>query len=593
MNIIKNVFVMLLLVNIESFTQYVVKCPYLINPELTKGYVDSCARFWFSSFDDEYGGFYENVERDGTPSGTSKTMLGNSRTAYGMVRAFMLSGDTTYLNYARRALDFNYSHAWDRVYSGWFNELDREGNVLPSGQRNNDKWSFMQHYALLGITAMVEATQNEIDREYMISGREAIDDNLWDSRPGYEGYFNEAALDWSEPLGKGFTPTMDGITTNILSMFLVTGEDTYRQRLLDVADNVIDHMLPSMELFDYGYPEEYNNDWEPTSNTYVFTGHFLKSAWCLTRAYLVEPKQEYLDFSSIMLDEVYEKGYDHTYGGCYKEYDGLTGTAYGDDKEWWELEQAFNAGVMNYYISKNDTYLRMADESLDFFMKYFVDRENGEVYATTNRKGTPLTFQKASYWKAGYHSIELGYYAYLYGNLFLHQRPVSLFYYFNPQDTAREIKLYPLAIEDENLVITSVRLNGNDYENYTSAERQLSIPSGSGGKFEVTFENIKSNSLASDEVPMEFELKQNYPNPFNPSTSIQYNINTDGMVNLEVYDLLGQRLNVLVNEYKKAGDHKSFWNGRNNNGQEVSSGIYFFHLKFANRLLVKKGILLK
>lgn len=92
---------------------------------------------------------------------------------------------------------------------------------------------------------------------------------------------------------------------------------------------------------------------------------------------------------------------------------------------------------------------------------------------------------------------------------------------------------------------------------------------------------------------MEFELKQNYPNPFNPSTSIQYNINTDGMVNLEVYDLLGQRINVLVNEYKKAGDHKSFWNGRNNNGQEVSSGIYFFHLKFANRLLVKKGILLK
>ncbi len=592
-NITRSIIVIVLLINSSILSQYSFECSYLADSDKAKGYVDSCAVFWFNSYDTLAGGFFENVQRNGSHSGTSKTMLGNTRTAYGMVRAFMLGGDTTYLNYARGALDFNYDHAWDNMNQGWFNEMDRDGGVSSGGQHNNDKWSFMQHYALLGIGAMYEAARDEIDYKYLLDGRQAVDDNLWDTRDGFGGYYDNAAVDWSSPYDKGFTPTMDGITTHALSLYLLTGEDKYKQRLLEMADNVVDYMLPAMNSFAYGYPEQYSSNWDPVlSNTYVFTGHFLKSAWCLTRAYLIEPKQEYLDFSNIIIEEVLNKGYDHEYGGCYKEYNGLTGDQYGDDKEWWELEQAFTACIMNYYISGNENYLEIADETLKFFMDHFVDREYGEVYQTTSRTGNAISSSKASYWKAGYHSIELGYYVYLYGNLYVHNRPVELYYKIDASELDRSLKLYPLAIEDEKLIISDIQLDGDLYTDYVSDERTVSIKSGTGGIFKVTFENSEAVSVADNSMPDKYHLYQNYPNPFNPETLISFHLDERRFVNLSVYDVTGRKIRSLVNEMKGQGIHKVVWNGFNDNGSKAASGIYFLRLKSTGINEVKKAVLL-
>lgn len=586
---------LLILVVLPSLSagQYRFECSYLADPEKVKGYVDSCAVFWFQSYDSTFGGFYENVRRNGTNASSTKTMLGNSRNAYAMARAFMLSGDTTYLSYARGALDFNYKYAWDKVNKGWYNELSREGDILPGGSHNNDKWSFMQHYALLGISAMVDATQNEKDWQFLLDGRKVIDDNLWDSRSEFQGYFDNASVNWSDPYDKGFTPTMDGITTHVLSLYLLTREDQYKERLLALADNVVDYMFPAMSHFAYGYPEQYSSNWEPVlSNTYVFTGHFLKSAWCLTRAYLIEPKPEYLEFSTNIINEVLNKGYDHEYGGCYKEYNGLTGEQYGTDKEWWELEQAFTACIMNYYITRDESFLEIADETLKFFMDYFVDREYGEVYQTTTRTGSPTVGSKASYWKAGYHSVELGYYVYLYGNLYVHNEPVDLYYYIEPVSTERTIKLYPLAIEDSKLKISDVVLNGDLYTDFVPDERTLILPSGTGGIFKVTFENTTPSSVARNQIPEKFEMYQNYPNPFNPETTIEFSIPDAGKVDLTVYDITGQKVKTLIQSSVDAGSYKAVWNGKNENGYKAASGIYLIRLFYNDKYLTKKAVLL-
>lgn len=575
--------------------QYEIKCDYLKSPEKIKGYIDSCASFWIPTYDTLYGGFFSNIARDGkVTDGNSKNMLTQSRTAYGMARAFMLLGDTTYLKYARGALNFMYEHAWDKTNGGWYNEMNRQGDILPGGQENGRKWSFMQNYALLGVGAMVEAAQNDIDWKFYSDGRNTVDNYLWDSRQGFEGYYNEASLNWSNPKGKGFTPTMDAITTHVLYYYLITHEEKYKERLLQLADNVVDHLLPAMDDFQYGYPEEFDSDWNPVlSNTYVFTGHLLKSAWCLTRAYLLEPKKEYLDFSTTILEEVLAKGYDSQYGGCYKEYNGQTGQRYDSNKEWWELEQMFTSSIMNYYISKNENYLKAADETLDFYLKYFVDHTYGEVYQTTNRTGTPTTYSKASYWKAGYHSIELGYYVYLYGNLYIYNKPVDLYYYIQPADSNREIKLYPLAIEDNKLIISSIQLNSQSYTDFSSEKRKLNIPSGTGGVFKVTFINTGSTDVANTELPGSFKLHQNYPNPFNPTTTIQYHLNNSGQVKLEIFDVTGRKIKTLINEYKSAGNYKTTWNGISDIGNIVSSGVYFYRLQAGNLAETKRMILLK
>jgi hypothetical protein len=83
----------------------------------------------------------------------------------------------------------------------------------------------------------------------------------------------------------------------------------------------------------------------------------------------------------------------------------------------------------------------------------------------------------------------------------------------------------------------------------------------------------------NDGVPGEYALSQNYPNPFNPTTSIHFALPSRGMVKLVVYDLIGQEVRTLAQAPFTSGEHTVAWDGRDNNGELVNSGIYFYRLE--------------
>jgi 5'-nucleotidase/UDP-sugar diphosphatase len=93
--------------------------------------------------------------------------------------------------------------------------------------------------------------------------------------------------------------------------------------------------------------------------------------------------------------------------------------------------------------------------------------------------------------------------------------------------------------------------------------------------------------------PQAFELYQNFPNPFNPETQISYSLPEDGQVRLAIYNVLGQQVKVLVDEYQSAGTKTVVWDGRNQNGEQVSSGIYFYKLQAGEVVQTKKMSLMK
>ncbi len=97
------------------------------------------------------------------------------------------------------------------------------------------------------------------------------------------------------------------------------------------------------------------------------------------------------------------------------------------------------------------------------------------------------------------------------------------------------------------------------------------------------------------EVPGGFELKQNYPNPFNPATTIPFTIegNQFQRVSLEVYNLLGQKVKTIYSGILSAGTYRFQWNGTNDYGQAVSSGVYFYKLTVEQTSRVKQMILLR
>ncbi len=94
-------------------------------------------------------------------------------------------------------------------------------------------------------------------------------------------------------------------------------------------------------------------------------------------------------------------------------------------------------------------------------------------------------------------------------------------------------------------------------------------------------------------IPKTYQLFQNYPNPFNPETQIRYDLPVSGQVKLTIYNILGQKVKVLVDEIQDAGHKSVFWDGRDDGGREVASGIYFYKIKAQNYLKTKKMILLK
>ena len=88
-------------------------------------------------------------------------------------------------------------------------------------------------------------------------------------------------------------------------------------------------------------------------------------------------------------------------------------------------------------------------------------------------------------------------------------------------------------------------------------------------------------------------LAGNYPNPFNPETTIAFSLEKAGSVKLEVYNIKGQKVKTLANENMDKGRHNVVWNGRDNQGRKVSSGVYLYRLKTAKQEFNNKMILIK
>jgi flagellar hook assembly protein FlgD len=94
-------------------------------------------------------------------------------------------------------------------------------------------------------------------------------------------------------------------------------------------------------------------------------------------------------------------------------------------------------------------------------------------------------------------------------------------------------------------------------------------------------------------LPAEFVLLQNYPNPFNPETSISFALPKDGQTTLRVYDITGKLIKTLIDEQKVAGYYVAKWNGKNENNEIVSSGLYLYQITSGEYNSTKRMLLLK
>jgi hypothetical protein len=94
-------------------------------------------------------------------------------------------------------------------------------------------------------------------------------------------------------------------------------------------------------------------------------------------------------------------------------------------------------------------------------------------------------------------------------------------------------------------------------------------------------------------IPLSYKLKQNFPNPFNPETKIYFEIPEANDVSIVIYNMLGQKVRTLVDDNYKAGQHIVNWNGTNDQGIRLSTGVYFYRIKAGDFIASKKMLMLK
>ena len=112
--------------------------------------------------------------------------------------------------------------------------------------------------------------------------------------------------------------------------------------------------------------------------------------------------------------------------------------------------------------------------------------------------------------------------------------------------------------------------------------------------YTIDLDEVVSNiDLDQLGIPKDFALGQNYPNPFNPTTTIRYQLPQARHVSINVYNLLGQMVTTLVDESQKAGYKAVVWDGTNNSGHRVSSGLYIYRMKAGEFIDVKRMLFLK
>jgi fibronectin type 3 domain-containing protein len=162
------------------------------------------------------------------------------------------------------------------------------------------------------------------------------------------------------------------------------------------------------------------------------------------------------------------------------------------------------------------------------------------------------------------------------------------------RDTEPGTIVYLATIEKSDTIYTDTRIiEGETYYYKLTAVDVQGFESAPSNEVMATIKAIPGEDNENVAILEKFELEQNYPNPFNPKTTIEYRVPEYTNVSIIVYSVLGKEVRRVVNEYKEAGTYQVEWDGRDNDGRRVASGLYFYQMVTVNFYAVKKLMIQK
>ena len=168
--------------------------------------------------------------------------------------------------------------------------------------------------------------------------------------------------------------------------------------------------------------------------------------------------------------------------------------------------------------------------------------------------------------------------------------PGDLFYYIDQRDSSGDWTKYSVIYkspEDANGV--SVRARFTSF-----AKGRVWFDDFSVRKVETVVTSVAERPTEGIAIrPENYALSQNYPNPFNPETLFEYKVGQAGNIRIEIYNAIGQKIKTVVDALHPEGTYVARWDGTNDAGAKVTTGVYFYRLRAKNAFMTRKMILAK
>ena len=381
--------------------------------------------FWFPrSVDDEYGGFLTSFDQEGEFAGNGhKQVVTQARMVWVGARVARAGYGDEYLASAEDGFDFLIDAFWDDDHGGFYWEVERDGTTSKPNKHLYGQAFGLYALSELARVSDDERPADYAHELVDVLDEHAKDDDHggyveyftpdWEPITEGQTYLENIEPDWS-PKESGesvLDPTLKLTNTHLHLMeafttyYEVFGTDRGRRRLHELFDVVTNTVYRKGRGF---CTDKHEPDWTPKLDDEDFCivsyGHDLEGVWLAMEAAdaLDLSTDLHLDLFETLWDYSLAHGYDVENGGFYF-YGGFDEPASFRIKAWWVQAECMTSALRTYERTGDERYLDVFEETWDFLDEYQIDREHGEWHSGVDADLEPVG-RKGAVYKAAYHN---------------------------------------------------------------------------------------------------------------------------------------------------------------------------------------------
>ncbi|MDX1673157.1 MAG: AGE family epimerase/isomerase [Longimicrobiales bacterium] len=417
--------------------------------------------------DTEAGAFFAEMDREWRPSRDLHKYPGMvARHLFSYSAAYLLTGDAAHLDVAGDVFGFLVDHGWDEAYGGWYDELDRDGSIVA-----DTKDLFNQAYAVTGLAMYWVVTRDPVVRRYLDRSMEILERHAWDEELG--GYVRSLNRDLSvREWRKDFSPQIAHVSGYLAYLYPALRDPVLLQRMERILGVVMERTRDPETGWVLGrFDRSWRYDGPEDRRTNV--GHDLETGWLLMRLHLLTGDDAYRDQGLRLATSMLEHAYQPETGAWAHQLRLATGEVHRNTTPWWVQAYGNMVQLYQYRLTGDRRHLEVFRSGAEFWNRAFMDPEHGAVYLSVYLDGSLHRGDKAVRTKTSYHSMEYALLNYLYLTLWVEEEPATLHYRIVEPNGAT---LHPSLLEDPEIRITAVEIDGRPWSDYDPEEGSITLP---------------------------------------------------------------------------------------------------------------------